>query len=316
MGEIPPSALRRPHAAARSEVQAPAIVHPAITVSVFHVERDIIARSRQIPVLVLLGGPLDPGVSRTRKALSSAATAAAGGWVFAWVNADSDPEVIDQFHPESLPRLYAVADGTAIGHTGIDNTEELDAWVDNALTHASARLPGLPPEARVANDPADHIDPADYASREPGASGTPEEEQPTAELPEADLRAAAQAVAAGDYNEALTIYTGLIDTTTPAARPIVERAIAAVSVLERASQRPPSIDPIRLAEAQPEDPVIALDAADAHIILDQPEAAIRLLIPLVQHPEVRARLLQLLTLLPAHSEELPAARRAIANAIF
>lgn len=313
MGEDVPASLRKGGSASEPEVQAPLTVRPAITVSVFHVERDIIARSRQIPVLVLLGGPLDPGVARTRKALSAAATAAAGQWVFAWVNADSDPEVIDQFHPESLPRLYAVADGTAIGHTGIAHTEELEAWIDTALTHASARLPGLPPEARFETEPASH---APGERPEIATAGSQPDSHAPSELPETELRAAAEAVATGDYSEALSIYAALQDTASPSDRPVVERAIAAVSVLERAQQRPPSADPIRLADAEPTNPQAALDAADAHIILDQPEAAVRRLIPLTQHPEVRARLLQLLTLLPPNSDELPAARRAIANAVF
>ncbi|QNQ91306.1 tetratricopeptide repeat protein [Corynebacterium poyangense] len=301
IGEIPPASLRAHHHH-HQEIEAPLLVRPAIHATMFHVEPEIIARSRQIPVFVLLGGPLHPGVKYTRQLLSTAAIEAGGSWVFAWIDADQEPEVITQFRPENLPRLYAVADGTAIGSTPLGESDEILEWVRNAVHHAAARLPGLPAEA-ILERPDHNSGHTDYSGDD-------------VELPATELQRAAIAVAEGDFEQALEIYQDLEHSTPPAQHDVILRAQAAVGVLQRAQKSTPGADPISVANAHPEDVSLALAAADAEIILDQPEDAICRLKILVKEPEARARLIEVLRLLPANHELVAATRQEIAAAIF
>lgn len=306
-----------PRSAAHAE--PPAAVHAAMPFTVHNAAACLIARSHQVPVIVLLAAELQPGAKALRRALTAAAEEDGLRWVCGFVDVDTDATLAAEFAPPTLPVTFAVADGTAIGSTATTDPEEVVRWARDAAAQAAPRLTGLPAEAHRAEPIAGlgGASPGDTGHASSIASHRGPEDDPSAritDLPQEELGVAAEAVARGDYRGALNVYDALL-TAFP-DHPALRQAHAAVSVLERASRAAPRVDPIRAADLAPEDPAAALSAADAEVVLDQPVAAVERLAALAHHREVRARLLELLWLLPADHPVALRARSAVASALF
>lgn len=251
----------------RHDPCSPSHIHPVpslpvgpprqvIALNALNLETELLGRSTQVPVIVLIGSRFLPGNARLDEELRSLAARARFRWILATVNADTEAEVLAKFRPVALPAVYAVVDGASVGV--FEGDEGLESWVSGIVSRAG--LPGL--EATEATEEA--------AEEEP-------EEVPAAEQMAADPRLlrAAVLVNDGEFGEAVDLYGQLLHSFP--GNPTLLRARVAVSVLARSAQADRSVDPVGAAQADPADVEAALRAADALVLFDEPAAALALL---------------------------------------
>lgn len=267
-------------------------VRPVVTVTGFTLAVEVVERSHQVPVIVLIGAPLQSGMTQLRSRLTSLAEEGGLRWILAILDPDRDPGAAMQFRPRQLPGVFAVAGGTtvAVFEPGLPGRDIAD-WVEEVLRSTGGRLRGL-------DAPGEQDTPATTAG--PVEDGR--------------LRRAAEAVHGGDFAGAVALYEEML-ATSPGG-PVLLRARAAVSVLVRAQRMDRSRDPVRAAEADPGDVDKVLDAADALVLLDRPVEAVELLAGKVQDPRVRERVLELLALLDPGHPVVAATRRQVASAVY
>lgn len=286
------------------------VVEPVIEVTPLSLEPEVIARSSQVPVVVLIGSAVDPGMTALRRDLKNRAASAALRWIFGVVDADRFPQVVRAFRPTTLPSVTVVAGGTGVGAWTPADGAEVDCgdWAEQVVATVSARLEGLPEDAVT--------DGADQATAGTSFAADPR------------LQEAAELVGHGDAEAALVLYDRMLaEYPDPAAASTLHRARAAVAVLARTGDMDRSAVLSAVADARrgPRGDVdTLLRAADVLVLLDRPAEAVELLSgPLTdvrdgddERGRVRRRLLELLYLLEPGDPVVTLARQRIAAAVF
>jgi putative thioredoxin len=285
-GAIDLSALKQPPpsaAAAPASGSAPA---SAIEVTEANFEADVIAKSNQVPVVVLLWTPRSPSSVQLGDVLAALAADDGGTWSLTTVNVDVVPQVAQAFGVQGVPTVVAVAAGQPLSSfQGSQPPEQLRRWVDSLLEATAGKLAGDAGEEEV-------ID--------------PEVEQARAHLD------------AGDFDAALSAYQAVLD-----AKPNHEEARGAVrqiAFLQRATTQPQ--DAVARADAAPDDLDAAFAAADVEVLQQDPAAAFNRLIALVKRTagddrtKVRTRLVELFELFDPADPDVIAGRRNLANALY
>ncbi len=284
-GAIDLSALKQPppSAAAPASGAAPA---SAIEVTEANFETDVIAKSNQVPVVVLLWTPRSPSSVQLGDVLAALAADDGGTWALATVNVDVVPQVAQAFGVQGVPTVVAVAAGQPLSSfQGAQPPEQLRRWVDSLLEATAGKLAGGSGEEEVVD---------------------PEVEQARAHLD------------AGDFDAALAAYQAVLD-----AKPNHEEARGAVrqiAFLQRATTQPQ--DAVVRAEAAPDDLDAAFAAADVEVLQQDPAAAFNRLIGLVKRTagddrtKVRTRLVELFELFDPADPDVIAGRRNLANALY
>ncbi len=297
-------------------------VSPVIAVTPFSLNAEVIARSEQVPVVVLLGSPVDPGMSALRRSLVTRATSAGLRWILATVDADRFPQVMRAFRPASLPTVTVVAGGTgvaswtpqdAVGDDGVDCVD----WVDATISTVSARLSGLPEDAVIDSSAVS----GEMAAGEPDLTTDPR------------LRQAADLVGSGDPEAAVDLYDRMLeDHTGIAARQMLHQARAAVSVLVRTKDLDRAAVYTALAAAKDRGEhrglTQLLRSADVLVLADRPAEAVDLLSGSLEAPaspagwsaaqreQIRVRLLDLILLLEPDAPAAVRARTRLASVLF
>jgi putative thioredoxin len=305
-GLVPPDAAAQPPSDRRTTEPARRVA-PVVDITPFSLETEVVARSGQVPVVVLIGSPVDPGMSSLRRDLTARAGAAGLRWILAVVDADRFPRVVDRFRPAALPVVTVVADGTgvaswvpadAVGADGVDCGD----WVAAVVGRVAPRLTGLPEDTVVAS--------GDEAA---DVTGDPR------------MAEAARLVGEGRPGEAVAVYDRLLgEGPDPAARQVLSRARAAVAVLDRTRDMDRSAVLSAVADARSgavADVARLLRAADVLVLLDRPAEAVDLLsaAPALGQPgagDLRARVIELCHLLEQDAPAAERARRRIASALF
>ena len=284
-GAIDLSALKQPppSAAAAATGTAPS---SAIEVTEANFEADVIAKSNQVPVVVLLWTPRSPSSVQLGDVLAALAADDGGTWSLATVNVDVVPQVAQAFGVQGVPTVVAVAAGQPLSSfQGSQPPEQLRRWVDSLLEATAGKLAGGSGEEEVVD---------------------PEVEQARAHLD------------AGDFDAALAAYQAVLDT-----KPNHEEARGAVrqiAFLQRATTQPQ--DAVARAEAAPDDLDLAFAAADVEVLQQDPAAAFNRLIALVKRTagddrtKVRTRLVELFELFDPADPDVIAGRRNLANALY
>ena len=109
-GAIDLSALKQP-AAAAGGARRPA--RPAASeVTEANLEAEVLVRSSQVPVVVLLWSPRSDASVQLGDALASLAAADGGKWSLATVNVDTVPRVAQMFGVQAVPTVVALAAGS------------------------------------------------------------------------------------------------------------------------------------------------------------------------------------------------------------
>jgi putative thioredoxin len=252
-----------------------------------NLEAEVLVRSSQVPVVVLLWSPRSEASAQLGDVLGQLAAADGGKWSLATVNVDAVPRVAQMFGVQAVPTVVALAAGQPISSfQGVQPPEQLRQWVDSLLNATAGKLSG-------------------------GEGEEPEQVDP-------ELAQARAHLDAGDFDAALKAYQALLDANPNHAE--AKGAVRQIGFLQRATSRAPGA--IVAADAKPDDIEMAFAAADVEILQQNVAAAFDRLIALIKRTSgderttVRTRLIELFDLFDPADPEVIAGRRKLANALY
>ena len=251
-------------------------------------EAEVIARSNQVPVVVVLWSPRSDASVALGDALASLAADDGGKWALVNVNVDTTPRVAQIFGVEAVPTVVALAGGQPLSSfQGMQPPDQLRGWIDSLLNATAGKL----------GDGAD--------------SEEPEQVDP-------ELAQARAYLDAGDFDAAQTAYQAILDTKPDHEE--AKGAVRQIAFLSRASARQPDV--VAAADKAPDDIEAAFAAADVEVLQQNVAAAFDRLIALVrrtagdERTSVRTRLIELFDLFDPADPEVVAGRRKLANALY
>jgi putative thioredoxin len=285
-GAVDLSALKqRASAPGEGAVSAPS---GGVEITEANLEAEVLVRSSQVPVVVLLWSPRSEASIQLGDALASLESADGGKWSFATVNIDAVPRVAQMFGVQAVPTVVALGAGQPLSSfQGVQPPEQLRRWIDSLLNAIAGKL-----------------------------GGVGDEEQPEQVDPE--LAQARAHLDAGDFDAALKAYQGILDANPGHAE--AKGAVRQISFLQRATMRAPGA--VVAANAKPDDIELAFAAADVEILQQDVAAAFDRLIALIKRTagddrtKVRTRLIELFDLFDPADPEVIAGRRNLANALY
>lgn len=250
-------------------------------------EAEVLARSNELPVVVLLWSPRSDACVQLGETLAGLA-AGDTKWSLATVNVDSAPRVAQIFGVEVVPTVVALAGAQPISSfQGVQPPEQLRRWVDSLVSATAGKLGG----ASDSDEPA-QVDPA--------------------------LAKAREQLDAGDFAAARSSYQALLDADPSHLE--AKAAVRQIAFLERATAQP--TDAVAVADAAPDDIAAAFAAADVAILSQDVAGAFDRLIALVRRTSgddrdaVRSRLIELFELFDPADPAVVAGRRNLANALY
>ena len=258
-----------------------------VEVTEINFEAEVLVRSGEVPVVVLLWSPRSEASVQLADALAGLAAADNGKWSLATVNVDTAPRVASMFGVEAVPTVVALAAGQPLASfEGSQPPDQLRRWVDSLLA-ATAGTFGADAAAE-----AETVDPA--------------------------LAAARDTLEAGDFVAAAAAYQAILDADPTHAE--AKGALRQITFLTRAGDVVP--DALALADAAPDDIDANFAAADAQILSQDVTGAFDRLIGLVKRTagderiRVRTRLIELFELFDPADPDVIAGRRNLANALY
>lgn len=291
-GAVDLSALKQraqQSAAAGGDAAAAGSAAPAgVEITEANFEDEVLIRSNQVPVVVLVWSPRSDVCLQLADVLSGLAAADGGTWSLAAVNVDTAPRVAQIFGVQAVPTVVALAAGQPLSSfQGMQPEEQLRRWLDSLLSATAGKL-----------------------------SGAPE----SGELPEVDpaLAQARQQLQDGNFAVALEAYQGLLDADPNHVE--ATAAVRQISFLMRATAQRP--DASAVSDAAPDDIEAAFAAADVALLNQEVSAAFDRLIALVrrtcgdERTTVRTRLIELFELFDPADPDVIAGRRDLANALY
>lgn len=268
--------------------QTTSAVPGATEVTEANFENEVLIRSDEVPVVVLLWSPRSDACVQLVDTLSGLASEDAGKWSLATVDVDVTPRVAQIFGVEAVPTVVALAAGQPISSfQGVQPADQLRRWLDSLLSATAGKLKG------------------------PTGSEQPEEVDP-------ELAQARQHLESGDFEAAKTSYQALLEANPGSAE--AKAAIRQIDFLTRATAQRP--DAVAVADASPGDIDAAFAAADVQILNQDVGAAFERLIALVrstsgdERTSVRTRLIELFELFDPADPEVVVGRRNLANALY
>jgi putative thioredoxin len=251
-----------------------------------NLEAEVLIRSSEVPVVVLLWSPRSEASAQLGDVLGQLAAADGGKWSLATVNVDAVPRVAQMFGVQAVPTVVALAAGQPISSfQGVQPPEQLRRWVDSLLNATTGKLGG-------AGDEPEQVDP--------------------------ELAQARAHLDAGDFDAALRAYQALLDANPNHAE--AKGAVRQIGFLQRATSHAPGATVA--ADAKPDDIEMAFAAADVDILQQNIAAAFDRLIALIKRTtgddrtRVRTRLIELFDLFDPADPEVIAGRRKLANALY
>lgn len=252
-----------------------------------NLEAEVLVRSTEVPVVVLLWSPRSDASIQLGEALSALAASDGPKWVFATVNVDTTPRVAQMFGVQAVPTVVAIAAGRPLSSfEGMQPPEQLRRWIDSLLSAVAGKLGGG--EA----DQPDQVDPA--------------------------VEQARALLDSGDFAAARTAYEAILEGDPN--HPEAKGAVRQIAFLQRATTHPR--DAVAVADASPQDIDAAFAAADVEIMQQEMGAAFARLTGLVKRTvgddrtAVRTRLIELFELFDPADPEVVAGRRNLANALY
>lgn len=290
-----PAAAPEPGAAPAAAAGA---VAPYFEVTEENFETEVVRRSAQVPVVVVIGTPRSAASQALTEDLAALAQAASLSFIACYVNADAVPQIAAAFGVRNLPTTVALANGQPItSFEGGQPREALQQWTDMLVAKVGPTLSGLAPAATELSEDA------------------PEDPR---------LQAAEAALAAGDFDAALAAYDEILAAEPDNTQ--IKQARGTTALLKRLNPAQREGDPIAQAQHSPDDLQAQLDGADAYIVAGDAEQAFELLISAIsrwrsaEHSAQRAsakdRLLELFSLFDAADPRVLRARTALASALY
>jgi putative thioredoxin len=287
-GAVDLSALKQ-GAPSSDDAAAPGSATPVgVEITEANFEDEVLLRSNQVPVVVLLWSPRSDVCLQLADILSGLAAADNGKWSLASVNVDTAPRVAQIFGVEVVPTVVALAAGQPLSSfQGIQPADQLRRWVDSLLSATAGKLSGA------------------TASEEP-------------EAVEPALAQARQQLEAGDFAAASESYQAILDDDPNHAE--AKGAVRQLAFLIRATEQ--RRDAVAVADADPDGIEAALAAADVQILNQDVQGAFDRLVALVrrtsgdERTSVRTRLIELFELFDPADPDVIMGRRNLANALY
>jgi putative thioredoxin len=283
-GAVDLSALKQPPPSREGAANAGAV---GLDITEANLEAEVLARSNQVPVVVLLWTPRSEASTQLGDVLAALANADGGTWVLTTVNVDTAPRVAQVFGVQAVPTVVAVAGGQPISSfEGVQPPEQLRRWIDSLLSATAGKLAGGEPED------AEEVDPA--------------------------LERARTLWDEAEFDEAIAAYQAILDAQPNHAE--AKDALRQIAFLKRATVQ--AADAVAVADAAPGDVEAAFAAADVEVAQDLVAEAFNRLIALVRttagddRTAVRTRLVELFELFPQDDPRVIAGRRNLANALY
>src|SRR5947209_3716237 len=288
-GAVDLSALTQPPpASGQNRGDGPASAVGGVEVNETNFEEEVLLRSNQVPVVVLLWSPRSEVCLQLADALSALAETDNGKWALATVNVDVSPRVAQIFGVEVVPTVVALAAGQPLSSfQGAQPPEQLRRWVDSLLSATAGKLTG----GADADEP-EEVDPA--------------------------LAQARRQLEDNDLGAALDSYQAILDTDPNHAE--AKGAVRQIVFLMRATAHGP--EAVAAADAAPADIEAAFAAADVQLLSQDVAGAFDRLVALVrrtsgdERTSVRTRLIELFELFDPADPDVIAGRRNLANALY
>lgn len=291
----------QPGQGAQGQPSQPGTVTPVITATQDNLEADVLRRSIEIPVVVLVGSERSEDSEQLRTDLSTLARQANLSFIFAYVDADATPDIAQMMGVSGLPTVLALAAGRPVTNfQGGQPMEALQQWTASLVEAVGNQLQGLP-EGTVMAD----------------AEPAPEPQEPPSD-PRFD--AATEALNAGDFTAAIAAYDDILVAEPKNAE--AKQARDTARLLARLNENEAAGDPVAAADAAPEDLDKAYAAADQEVAAGNPEAAFTRLIDQLtrtggeEKTAVRDRLVELFSMFDAGDPRVLDARRRMASALY
>ena len=250
-------------------------------------EEEVLIRSDEVPVIVVLWSPRSDACVQLLEAFSGLAAEDDGKWSLATVNVDVAPKVAQIFGVDAVPTVVALAAGQPLSSfQGVQPPDQLRRWVDSLLSATAGKLRGSSGSEQAQLDP--------------------------------ELVRARQQLEDGDFDGAKESYQAILDANPASAE--AKGAIRQIEFLTRATAQRP--DAVAVADAAPADIEAALAAADVQILNQDVNAAFERLTALVrstsgdERTRVRTRLIELFDLFDPADPEVVVGRRNLANALY
>ena len=115
-----------------------------IEVTEANFEAEVLVRSGQVPVVVVLWSPRSDASVQLAEVLGTLAADDNGKWSLATVNVDVVPRVAQMFGIEAVPTVVALAGGQPLASfQGVQPPEQLRRWVDSLLSANRREAGGL-----------------------------------------------------------------------------------------------------------------------------------------------------------------------------
>lgn len=274
------------------------------TVTQANLESDVLRRSLQIPVIVMVGTDQAEGNAAMKKDFAELADAGALSFTVGYVDADATPDIAQALGVRGMPTVLAVAAGQPMtSFEGVQPRPALEQWLSQIVEAAGPQLQGLPEGTVQASSQADaHT-----------------EDEPPAEDPR--LEQATAALNVGDFAAATAVYDEIIAENPPNAAEI-RQARGTVELIQRLDPANRTTDAVQDAEADPASVDKQLDAADAEIVAGAPERAFERLIDTMktqagdEKTRVKNRLLELFALFDNADPRVREARTKLASALY
>lgn len=268
-----------------------------------NLDAEVVKRSEEVPVVVLIGAEGAPDYTRMKSDLSELAEASGLNWILGLVDAHSAMEVAQAFGVQALPTLVAVAGGGPIGQAEGEQTgEALSQWITAVLDATKGRLRGLPPGTRMAGDVGEVEQPAPPVSTDPR------------------LEQAEDLLNDGDFDAAVSVYDEILKSEP--ANTELKAARTNVAFLARAQKMDRAVDHVFVSNQDPTDVAAALNAADQLMLIGESNGSLDRLVSTLpkvfgkDRDTVRDRLLEMLQMFEPSDPAALDARRRMASALF
>lgn len=273
----------------------------SVDVTMENLENEVLRRSTQVPVIVLIGTSRSPDSEQVRADFTALAAKAGLQFIFAYIDADTHPDAAQVFGVQGLPTTIAVAAGRPLADfQGGQPAEALQQWVGSVIQAVGSQLGGLP-EGAV---------PADGAAPQ----------APVEEPEDPRLDAATEALNNGDFDAAIAIYDQIL--AGEPGNTEIKQARDTSMLMGRLGSIPADIDVVAEADADPTDADKAFAAADAELVAGNPEGSFDRLIALLMRTVgkdkemVKDRLIELFGLFDPSDPRVLTARRKMASALY
>ncbi|MGI8417183.1 MAG: tetratricopeptide repeat protein [Nakamurella sp.] len=256
--------------------------------------QELVQLSTRVLVVIDLWATWCEPCKQLSPVLEKLADAAGGSWILAKVDVDANPRIAQAFGVQSVPTVVALAQGQPVdAFAGALPEPEVRQWVSGLLDSLRDKLPGIKAAEQANGGPA------------------PEPEDPR-------FTAAEALLADGKFADAAHAYQRILDAEP--ANTQAAAALAQATFLGRVDGL--ADDAVAVADAAPDDVQAQRNAADVELAAGNPQAAFERLIGAIRRAgsedkaPLREHLLSLFALFDVDDQQVVAARRTLAAALF